>query len=327
MIICRVATRQYWLKTKRAVHISSTLRRMEDESISSLKQFVLTNSHRRIVCVTSGGTTVPLEVNAVRFIDNFSRGERGAASAECFLHMNYAVVYLHRKGSTVPFSKSFRTTISLGIDANFLSKVQFNQQGEIVMSCNADERSTIRQDLDDFSKYTSSDNKSIHFLSFETVVEYLELLETVSRVLYDIRSNAMFYLAAAVSDFYIPQEKMVVHKIQSSSGSLTLDLEGVPKMLKTLKSDWAPESFVVSFKLETDYDLVIPKAKMAIEKYGVDLVVANQLQTRRDVVYLVESTLAEPLTIERSPDQKYIETSLVDVIVRKHSDFIEKRNK
>lgn len=30
---------------------------------------------RPIVVVTSGGTTVPLERNCVRFIDNFSEGE------------------------------------------------------------------------------------------------------------------------------------------------------------------------------------------------------------------------------------------------------------
>ena len=36
----------------------------------------------RLVCVTSGGTTVPLERRCVRFIDNFSSGNRGAASTE-----------------------------------------------------------------------------------------------------------------------------------------------------------------------------------------------------------------------------------------------------
>ena len=40
---------------------------------------------RPVVCVTSGGTTVPLERNCVRFIDNFSGGTRGALSAEEFL--------------------------------------------------------------------------------------------------------------------------------------------------------------------------------------------------------------------------------------------------
>lgn len=37
---------------------------------------------RPIVLVTSGGTTVPLEQNTVRFVDNFSAGNRGATSVE-----------------------------------------------------------------------------------------------------------------------------------------------------------------------------------------------------------------------------------------------------
>ena len=42
---------------------------------------------RPIVCVTSGGTTVPLERRCIRFIDNFSGGTRGALSTECFLQV------------------------------------------------------------------------------------------------------------------------------------------------------------------------------------------------------------------------------------------------
>lgn len=59
-----------------------------------------------VVLVTSGGTIVPLEKNMVRFIDNFSKGTRGAASAECFLAEGFAVVYLHRRGSQFPFSRA-----------------------------------------------------------------------------------------------------------------------------------------------------------------------------------------------------------------------------
>lgn len=40
------------------------------------------SSMRKIVCITSGGTTVPLEQRCVRYIDNFSSGHRGAASTE-----------------------------------------------------------------------------------------------------------------------------------------------------------------------------------------------------------------------------------------------------
>ena len=45
---------------------------------------------RPIVCVTSGGTCVPLERRCVRFIDNFSGGTRGALSTEQFLQVSTA---------------------------------------------------------------------------------------------------------------------------------------------------------------------------------------------------------------------------------------------
>lgn len=37
-------------------------------------------------------------------------------------------------------------------------------------------------------------------------------------------SKAMFYLAAAVSDFYIPASEMPEHKIQSSNGPLQVSV-------------------------------------------------------------------------------------------------------
>lgn len=49
------------------------------------------------------GTTVPLEQRCVRFLDNFSAGNRGASSAEHFLEQGYAVVFLHRANSQLPF--------------------------------------------------------------------------------------------------------------------------------------------------------------------------------------------------------------------------------
>ena len=95
-------------------------------------------------------------------------------------------------------------------------------------------------------------------------------------------------------------------------------------MLKELRTSWAPESFIVSFKLETDPDLVLPKARIAIQRYGVDLVVANQLQTRRDVVYLVKDTSpdSEVLTIRRARDCDNIEPFLVKAVVEAHTAFL-----
>ena len=58
-----------------------------------------------IVLITSGGTTIPFEKNVVRFIDNFSAGTRGSASAEYFLQNGYAVIFLHRSTSLKPFER------------------------------------------------------------------------------------------------------------------------------------------------------------------------------------------------------------------------------
>ena len=62
----------------------------------------------KVVCITSGGTTVPLEQKTVRFLDNFSTGSRGAAMTEQFLkEPGYKVVLLHRAGSKSPFVRHF----------------------------------------------------------------------------------------------------------------------------------------------------------------------------------------------------------------------------
>ena len=88
---------------------------------------------------------------------------------------------------------------------------------------------------------------------------------------------------------------MTQHKIQSSTG-LTLELEQVPKMLGKLTKEWAPRSFVVSFKLETDEQILFQKAGGALKSYGVHLVVANLLQNRADVCYLVAPITADTTT-------------------------------
>jgi len=106
----------------------------------------------------------------------------------------------------------------------------------------------------------------------------------------------MILLAAAVSDFYLPWATMAEHKIQSAAqgDGLHLDLEPVPKALGCVGGAWAPSSMVVSFKLETDEDLVVPKATRSLAKYGVQAVVANRLDTRYDEVKLVARPVGDP---------------------------------
>ena len=89
---------------------------------------------------------------------------------------------------------------------------------------------------------------------------------------------------------------MPTHKIQSGHGAPTISLQLVPKMLAPLASLWVPRAFVVSFKLETDENLLIAKSRESLNKYKHKLVIANNLQTRKyRVVFVTPSQSYEVL--------------------------------
>ena len=66
---------------------------------AALQTFLEQNEGKYFVLVTAGGTSVPLEKNTVRSVENFSTGTRGALSTEYFLKYsdNIRVIYFHRK--------------------------------------------------------------------------------------------------------------------------------------------------------------------------------------------------------------------------------------
>ncbi|KAJ3274931.1 hypothetical protein HDV01_001795 [Terramyces sp. JEL0728] len=137
-------------------------------------------------------------------------------------------------------------------------------------------------------KYNKAKSESLLLkINFTTVSEYLFLLKEFTLLLDQMGKMAMFYLAAAVSDFFIPQYKMVEHKIQSSNGGLSLVLDQVPKIIQPLVKEWAKNAFTVSFKLETDSDLLVSKSKGALAKYGHQIVIGNMLHTRKHIVWFI----------------------------------------
>ena len=81
----------------------------------------LPKTHKPVVLISSGGTSVPLEKNTVRSVENFSTGTRGARSAEYFLSKGFPVIFFHRGTSLKPF------TIEL---SNFNSWMQDYQLGK-----------------------------------------------------------------------------------------------------------------------------------------------------------------------------------------------------
>ena len=64
----------------------------------SVNNFLAAAAGKQIVIVTSGGTSVPLERNTVRSVENFSSGTRGALSAEEFIRQKETawVIYFYR---------------------------------------------------------------------------------------------------------------------------------------------------------------------------------------------------------------------------------------
>ena len=199
---------------------------MSDTSGQRLTRFVAAHGVKRIACVTSGGTSVPLERNTVRFIDNFSTGNRGAALAEHLLAAGYAVVFVHRKHSAFPFA---RRLLPPAISAD-----------EWLASLHA---SSDRTTWDHAASRYAAARPALLSLAFTSVDEYLVLLREASCALASAGTRALLCLAAAVSDFYVPSNELPTHKIQSaapnagevSSGSLTLHLRPVPKTLGSIK--------------------------------------------------------------------------------------------
>ncbi|WVZ79714.1 hypothetical protein U9M48_027263 [Paspalum notatum var. saurae] len=281
----------------------------------SLADFVARHSAGSggVVCVTSGGTTVPLEQRCVRYIDNFSSGQRGAASTEYFLKAGYAVIFIHRRGSKQPYCRflpedSFLDLFELGED----SEIQVPQSHSSVVKAA-------------ISNYRKAINEGMLLkLPFTTIFEYLQLLQMVANSMNCLGHRAMFYLAAAVSDFYVPWESMAKHKIESAGGPLNMQLNQVPKMLFILRNIWAPSAFCVSFKLETDPNILLQKAEMALKKYGMNVVVANELANYKDVAVMV--TRSGRTTVSRSRKEEDMEEQLTNILMKMHSEHIAQHN-
>lgn len=316
------------------------------------------DENRRVALVTSGGTTVPLENQTVRFIDNFSAGTRGATSAEYFLEAGYAVIFLHRQFSLLPYSRHYSHSTNC-----FLDYMIHDEDGTVMVDYEYQEK--MAGVLASYQK--AKKENALLILPFTSVNEYLWYLRELAMLMQPLGPNSLFYLAAAVSDFFVPADRMVEHKIQSSeefsgkssnnNGSaeppaahmegkkLVIDLDPVPKFLKQLVDAWAPQAMIISFKLETDPSLLSEKCQTALKKYSHHLVIGNLLRTRKFEVVLVpaggkEKWLRVPAnrrtksitgqtvdaleTIESREPPIDIESWIIPEIKKMHSEIIEK---
>lgn len=215
-----------------------------DSDAAAARAFVAEHARagRRVVLVTSGGTTVPLEAQTVRFIDNFSAGTRGATSAEYFLREGYAVLFLHRQFSLLPFSRHYSHSTNCFLDfmdedePSTLEKDSGSgsgrRGGRIVVR--EEYQSDMRNILREYRH--AKDHNLLLAVPFVTVTDYLYYLRALAVAMRPLGPAALFYLAAAVSDFFIPRSRMAEHKIQSTG-----DGDGEAERKRT-GTDIPPES-------------------------------------------------------------------------------------
>ncbi len=374
--------------------------------------------HRPVALVTSGGTITTLEQNTIRYLDNFSTGQRGAISVEEFCKRGYAVIHLWRKGSTAPYSRVLSKLLgckqgnhaldfhALGLlfegqgdSDTFEKKVQKKQQNEGVSQKNHDPWLTATKRSKNYpsnnltssstkyhndSKYSTQSrmnltthvlhnnllqrklreranvisNNLLFTIPFTTIEEYIALLKVTTEAMDQCQSLGLIYLAAAVSDFYIPEEEKCVHKIQSrdyglkssseeksssatspiansiamnkSDNTLSLTLYPVPKVIHQIRKEWSPHAYCVSFKLETDETILRQKVSQAMKKYDVHMVIGNILQTRHDQVLLFAKHQDEygvdvtnvTKSHDGDGDDDELEDKIISHVVEKHFEYI-----
>ncbi|XP_022773185.1 phosphopantothenate--cysteine ligase 1-like isoform X2 [Durio zibethinus] len=245
-----------------------------------LNQFIELNSpssgegkRRSVVCVTSGGTTVPLEQRCVRYIDNFSSGNRGAASTEYFIKAGYAVIFLYRRGTCQPYCGSLP-------EDPLLECFEF---------------------VDDFD--------------IQDVKDHCIINEKPWALCNVLSGCCGFRLLCSMEGHE--------HKIQSASGPLDMRLMQVPKMLSVLRTEWTPKAFCISFKLETDSKILLEKASMALKKYKMHAVVANELLTRKEEVTVVTNNGNISVHRNKTRTDSDVEDPLVELLVDRHSAYIK----
>ncbi|CAG8767610.1 6264_t:CDS:2, partial [Acaulospora morrowiae] len=186
--------------------------------------------------------------------------------------MGYAVIFMHRQFSLQPYSRHYTHSTNC-----FLDFMELRNDG--IIGVNPNHAQKMRLVLEKYRQ--AKKHEALLFIEFVTVTDYLFLLRSVTSIMSDLNERALYYLAAAVSDFFIPSQKMAQHKIQSGEGALTLKMDQVPKFLKPMVMNWVPRGFIVSFKLETDSNLLVDKARHALTRYGHQIVIGNLLETRK----------------------------------------------
>ena len=79
----------------------------------------------------------------------------------------------------------------------------------------------------------------------------------------------------------------------------------------------------MSEQLETDSKILLEKADIALRKYKMHMVVANELLSRKEEVVVV--TINEKISVRRNKSLGVddVESALIDLLAERHSAYVE----
>jgi phosphopantothenate---cysteine ligase (ATP) len=122
---------------------------------------------------------------------------------------------MHRQFSLQPFSRHYSHSTNPFLDFLEISD-EASSSGEAMdrnfqaVPSTHSPNVVVRPEGQDFLvQVLRARQEALHTLTFVTINDYLFLLRAVSEEMACLKRNSMYYLAAAVSDFYLPRQKMV----------------------------------------------------------------------------------------------------------------------
>ncbi|KJP87021.1 hypothetical protein AK88_03303 [Plasmodium fragile] len=262
-----------------------------NDVLKKIQNEFLQEEASQIILITSGGTKVPLEKVPIRHMENFSTGKRGAHMCEYFLKKNKKVIFLHRKGTFMPFECHLKC-------ATRMDSVRV-VDGHITLTISEQDNQAVIKDAKLYEQF----RQNVLCISFESIFDYGFYLTAICDLLHkdardrqvglttmDVKTSEVLpmshiiILCAAVSDFYIPFAKLSKHKINSETNeTLSLRMQLAPKFYKLTK-EYFPLLNLCMFKLEDDEQALLSKSNERIR--FADLLVANLLDQRYKSVFI-----------------------------------------
>lgn len=112
---------------------------------------------------------------------------------------------MHRQFSLQPFSRHYSHSTNPFLD--FLDVEAPAPGASADIHVTPSKRDALREVLRAYKRAHA--DGLLHTLAFVTVNDYLWLLRAVSQELSVLGPRVLYYLAAAVSDFFLPRQKMV----------------------------------------------------------------------------------------------------------------------